>query len=105
MSDITVTHKPLYLSEEEALALLDLCVMSRTEMDAIKERAVIKLTCLVRRFFSGSDGATPEEAETPAPTRETPEARCEVCVAKVRRGIPVTRRLHVWRGMNPLRHA
>ncbi len=45
-------HKPLYLSEEEAMALLDLCLVSAVETDTVKERALLKLTDLVRRYIS-----------------------------------------------------
>ena len=40
--------KLLFLSEEEALALLDLCLLSCAEIDATKERALLKLAHLVQ---------------------------------------------------------
>lgn len=48
-----ITHlKPLFLSEEEALALLNLCLMSQTDADSAKDRAMLKLTDLVRRYIA-----------------------------------------------------
>ncbi len=46
---------PLYLSSEEAMDLLDLCLMSSIEIDPDKERAILKLTDLVRRFISNDE--------------------------------------------------
>ena len=40
--------KLLFLSEEEALALLDLCLLSCAEIDPTKERALLKLAHLVQ---------------------------------------------------------
>lgn len=42
--------KTLHLTEEEALALLDLCVMSPMDSDPINERALLKLIDLVRSY-------------------------------------------------------
>jgi len=47
-----ISLKPLFLSEEEALAMLDLCLMSATETDTTKDRAIMKLTDLVRHFLN-----------------------------------------------------
>jgi hypothetical protein len=52
MSQHVASIKPLFLSEEEAMALLDLCLMSSTETDPIKERALLKLTDLIRRYLT-----------------------------------------------------
>ncbi len=49
--------KPLFLSEDEALALLDLCLLSRAEMQPVTECALAKLTNLARQFVA-------EEIET-----------------------------------------
>jgi len=48
--DVT-TIKPLFLSEEEAMAILDLCLTSAAEMDAIQERALRKVTDLARAYL------------------------------------------------------
>ncbi len=47
-----ISLKPLFLSEEEALAMLDLCLMSATETDTTKDRAIMKLTDLVRCYLN-----------------------------------------------------
>ena len=52
MSQHVASIKPLFLSEEEAMALLDLCLMSPGETDPVKERAMMKLTDLVRRYIA-----------------------------------------------------
>ena len=45
------SFKPLFLSEEETLALLDLCLMSSAELDDAKELAIRKLTDLARQHI------------------------------------------------------
>src|SRR5262249_22941567 len=52
MSQHVASIKPLFLSEEEAMALLDLCLMSQTETDPVKERSLLKLTDLIRRYIT-----------------------------------------------------
>ena len=44
--------KPLFLSAEEAMGLLDLCLMSQAEFDPEKECALLKLSDLVRRHLA-----------------------------------------------------
>ncbi len=44
--------KPLLLSAEEAMGLLDLCLMSQAEFDGEKERALLKLSALVRQHLA-----------------------------------------------------
>ncbi|MCW3052952.1 MAG: hypothetical protein JWN14_2122 [Chthonomonadales bacterium] len=44
-------QKPLHLTQDEALALLDACLLSRTEDDPIKERAVEALSTVCREFL------------------------------------------------------
>ena len=44
--------KSLLLSEAETMALLDMCLTSSDENDPAKERAMMKLTLLVRRFLA-----------------------------------------------------
>lgn len=51
MSQHVASAKPLFLSEEEAMALLDLCLLSRAETDPLRERAMCKLTDLIRRYI------------------------------------------------------
>jgi len=48
------TIKPLFLSEEEVMAILDLCLMSPAELDDVKERVVRKVTDLARSYLRGS---------------------------------------------------
>lgn len=40
--------KPMFLSPQEAMDLLDLCVISQVETDPDKERVILKLTEFVR---------------------------------------------------------
>lgn len=51
MSQYTDCVKALFLSEEEAMALLDLCLMSRADDDPLRVRALRKLADLVRRYI------------------------------------------------------
>jgi len=48
------TIRPVYLSEEEAMAILDLCLTSAVELDEVKERAVRKVTDLARDYLRGT---------------------------------------------------
>jgi hypothetical protein len=57
MSQHVASIKPLFLSEEEAMALLDLCLMSSAESDPIKERSLLKLTDLIRRYITEENSA------------------------------------------------
>lgn len=52
MSSTTADLKLLFLSEDEALALLDLCLMSNAENDPSKEQVLLKLTNLVREYMT-----------------------------------------------------
>src|SRR5579862_3191753 len=54
--DVT-SLKPLFLSEEETLALLDLCLMSSSELDETKEQAIRKLTELARQHMREEEPA------------------------------------------------
>lgn len=47
--------KPLFLSPEEAMALLDMCLMSQAEFDREKECALLKLSDLVRRHLADAE--------------------------------------------------
>ena len=44
--------RPLYLTEEEAVGLLELCLPSSALPGAARDRAMMKLTALVRAFMS-----------------------------------------------------
>ena len=70
MSQLVMHLKPLFLSEEEAMALLNLCLTSNTETDAAKDRAMLKLTELVRRYIA----VEAECAETKAAAEKSPQA-------------------------------
>lgn len=60
MSHNIASLKPLFLTEEEALALLDMTLMSASENDPTKERAMLKLTDLVRRYLTAERKASEE---------------------------------------------
>lgn len=47
--------KPLFLSAEEAMGLLDLCMLSRAEFDCEKEGVLLKLSDLVRVHLAVED--------------------------------------------------
>ncbi len=55
MSQYASSVKPLYLSAEEAMGLLDLCLMSQAAIDPDKERAIMKLTDLVRGYIAEAE--------------------------------------------------
>ena len=57
MSQQMNDQKPLFLSAEEALGLLDLCMMSHAEFDREKECALLKLSDLVRQHLSDENSA------------------------------------------------
>lgn len=48
------TSERLQLTEEEALALLSLCLMSEEQLDATSEKAIRKLADFCRTHRSGS---------------------------------------------------
>ena len=52
MNSFTTYLKPIYLSEEEAMGMLDLCLGSGADMDSAKDRALLKLSDLVRHYLS-----------------------------------------------------
>ena len=64
MSRETADLKPLYLSEEEALSLLELFLVSQTETTLAQEQAMLKITNLTRRFLRS------EKNELDAESRE-----------------------------------
>jgi hypothetical protein len=49
--------KPLFLSAEEAMGLLDLCMMSCAEFDREKEGVLLKLSDLVRQHLADDHSA------------------------------------------------
>lgn len=69
MSKQTSDLKPLFLSHEEALCLLDLCMMSDAEFDRDKQALLLKLSDVVRQHLApgaeeigdvtGADGDDP----------------------------------------------
>jgi hypothetical protein len=46
------SEKPLYLTKEEALALLDICMLSKAGDNAMRERAIMRV-CVVCLEFVG----------------------------------------------------
>ncbi len=58
MAQFPATMKPLFLSAEEAMGLLSLCMMSYEDIDLHRERAIQKLTEVVRLHIA-------EESERP----------------------------------------
>lgn len=73
MSQHITSLKPLFLNEEEAMALLNLCLTSAAETDTAKERAMLKLTDLVRRYIASeaTEAAQPEMTSLVEPTAPT----------------------------------
>ena len=57
MSQQINDSKPLFLSAEEAMGLLDLCMLSHAEFDREKECALLKLSDLVRQHLSDENSA------------------------------------------------
>ena len=56
--DLRALPKALYLTEEEAMALLDLCVTAKVEYDDVKEQAVGRLTDMCRNFIRAQQRTT-----------------------------------------------
>jgi hypothetical protein len=52
MSHKTKDLKPLFLSAEEAMGLLDLCMLSQTDLDRDREGILLKLSDLVRQHLA-----------------------------------------------------
>jgi len=67
MTRETVDLKPLYLSEDEALALLEVCVMSPIETTPLQEQTLLKITNLTRRFLRSEQDRDAMEAERAEP--------------------------------------
>jgi hypothetical protein len=65
--DVT-SIKPLYLSEEETMAILDLCLTSSIELDDAKVRALRKVTDLARTYLRPAEEA--QAATAPHPVME-----------------------------------
>jgi len=66
MSQANENIQPLYLTEEETLALLDLCLASDTGSDPMKECALMKLSNLARHYLAEKIEQEEKDAETPA---------------------------------------
>ncbi len=69
--------KPMFLSPQEAMDLLDLCVISQVETDPDKERVILKLTEFVRYCILDEQNARSEsirrvEAPRPKPSDHLP---------------------------------
>jgi hypothetical protein len=61
------TRKPLYLSEDEAFALLDMCLLTEAQDDPLKSQAVDQLAGLCRGFLRRDDEIpNQEEGLSPA---------------------------------------
>ena len=69
--------KPLFLSAEEAMGLLDLCMLSHAEFDREKERALLKLSDLVRQHLSVAEVRSVVRAEAEDSILEAFEAARE----------------------------
>ncbi len=72
MSKSVETIKPIFLTEEEALAVLDMCLASPIESDAAKDRAMLKVTDLIRRYIIAAE--LPSVAQ-PAPSSASSASR------------------------------
>jgi hypothetical protein len=57
------TSERLQLTEEEAFALLSLCVMSEEQLDAVSERAIRKLADFCRSHPATSNHSRPADSE------------------------------------------
>jgi hypothetical protein len=44
-------QKPLYLTEEEAMALLEMCLLSQAQTDSIHSQALLRVSNLCRGFL------------------------------------------------------
>ena len=62
MAQNIATIKPLFLTEEEAIAMLDMCLMSNMETDPVKECAMLKMSDLVRRYIQEEEPAAEAQA-------------------------------------------
>ncbi len=67
MNSLTTHLKPIYLTEEEALGALDLCLSSSAGMDTAKDRAILKLSELVRFYLSMHNDKKPEDSHQEIP--------------------------------------
>ncbi len=64
MSQHVASLKPVYFTEEEALALLDVCLISSGDSDAVKESALLKITDLIRRYISACQFGAEENIDS-----------------------------------------
>ena len=60
MSQPNNDPKPLFLSAEEAMGLLDLCIMSQMDFDRDREGVLLKLSDLVREHLAALEEANGE---------------------------------------------
>jgi len=64
MSQPNNDPKPLFLSAEEAMGLLDLCIMSQTDFDRDREGVLLKLSDLVREHLAALEEANGEAGKS-----------------------------------------
>lgn len=72
MSQSVASLKPVYFTEEEALALLDVCLLSSGDTDPVKESALLKITDLIRRYISAGQSKTAAQGTVTLPTEPMP---------------------------------
>lgn len=60
-------QKFLYLTEEEAMALLEMCLLSQAQLDPIHSQALLRVSDLCREFL---------HAPAPEPVRRRISGRC-----------------------------
>ena len=70
----------LHLTEEEAFGLLDLCLMSSTELDDCKTMAMEKLTGLVRFYVAHSLEAPEPDADDLSEEESIPMTEVIACI-------------------------
>jgi len=76
MSQSNDDPKPLFLSAEEAMGLLDLCIMSQTDFNRDREGILLKLSDLVREHLAAleeanGDAGKPTENDARIDPQET----------------------------------
>ena len=79
------TVRPLFLSQEEAVALLEICLLAQTGDDPVKAEAMRKIGDLCREFYRGGslDALPPgrDNSTDRAPVAETIELNVELVPA------------------------
>jgi hypothetical protein len=90
--------KPMFLSPQEAMDLLDLCVISQVETDPDKELVILKLTEFVRQCILEEQNARSEsvrrvETSGPKPSDHLPVPPHVPLMA--RRQVPIYQHDHI----------